>query len=98
MPNSIISQEQDGQELFNAISAFFCKLKIGYLLRTCNAQKEKGVPVLDIFKYKLCNVFKDRSMYMQQKTGAFKEAFSKNTFYIPDYLRRSLAKGALVAC
>ena len=81
MPNSIISQEQDGQELFNAISAFFCKFKNGYLLRTCNAQKEKGVPVLDIFKYKLCNVFKDRRMYMQQKTGAFKEAFSKNTFY-----------------
>lgn len=48
MPNSIISQEQDGQELYNAISAFFCKFKIGYLLRTCNAQKEKGVPVLDL--------------------------------------------------
>ena len=55
--------------------------RVGHLLRTCNAQKEKGVPVLDIFKYKLCNVFKDRSMYMQQKTGVFKEAFSKNTFY-----------------
>lgn len=81
MPNSIISQDQDGKELFCAISAFFCKFKIGYLLRTCNAQKEKGVPILDIFKYKLCNVFKDRSMYMQQKTGAFREAFSKNTFY-----------------
>ena len=44
-------------------------------------QKEKGVPVLDIFKYKLCNAFSDRSMYMQQKTGSFKESFSKNTFY-----------------
>ena len=44
-------------------------------------QKEKGVPVLDIFKYKLCNVFSDRSMYMQQKTGSFRESFSKNTFY-----------------
>ena len=37
--------------------------------------------MLDIFKYKLCNVFSDRSMYMQQKTCFFREAFSKNTFY-----------------
>ena len=81
MPNSILPQDQDGQVLFNAISSFFCKFEIGNLLRKCNAQKEKGVPVLDIFKYKLCNIFSDRSMYMQQKTGSFRESFSKNTFY-----------------
>lgn len=81
MPNSIIAQEQDEQNIFNAISSFFKKFKIGNLLRKCNAQKEKGVPVSQIFKYKLCNVFSDRSMYMQQKTKSFKETFSKNTFY-----------------
>ena len=81
MPISILPQDQDGQEIYNAISLFFSNFKIGNLLRKCNAQKEKGVPVLDIFKYKLCNVFSDRSMYMQQKTGSFKESFSKNTFY-----------------
>ena len=81
MLNSIITQDHDGQNLFNAISLFFCTFGIGNLLRKCNAQKEKGVPVMDIFKYKLCNVFAGRSMYMQQKTGSFKEAFSKNTFY-----------------
>ena len=75
------AKDQDGQDLFNAISSFFCTFGIGNLLRKCNAQKEKGVPILDIFKYKLCNVFSDRSMYMQQKTGSFKESFSKNTFY-----------------
>ena len=81
MPTTIIPQDQDGKELCNAISLFFHNFRIGNLLRKCNAQKEKGVPVLDIFKYKLCNVFADRSMYMQQKTGSFKEKFSKNTFY-----------------
>ena len=81
MPISILPQDHDGQELYNAISSFFSNFKVGNLLRKCNAQKEKGVPVLDIFKYKLCNVFSDRSMYMQQKTGSFKESFSKNTFY-----------------
>ena len=81
MPISILPQDKDGQELFNAISTFFSTFRIGNLLHKCNAQKEKGVPVINIFKYKLCNVFADRSMYMQQKTGSFKESFSKNTFY-----------------
>lgn len=81
MPTSILPQNQDEKELFNAISSFFCRFKIGDLLRACNAQKEKGIPVIRIFKYKLCNVFTDRSMYMQQKTGSFREPFSKNTFY-----------------
>lgn len=81
MPSSILPQNHDEQELYNAISSFFYKFHLGNLLRKCNAQKEKGVPVIQIFKYKLCNVFTDRSMYMQQKTGSYKETFSKNTFY-----------------
>lgn len=81
MPNSILPQNNDGQELFSSISSFFSQFKIGNLLRKCNAQKEKGIPVIDIFKYKLCNVFSNRSMYMQQKTGSYKENFCKNTFY-----------------
>ena len=79
MPMSILPQNQGEQELFNAISSFFRTFKIGNLLRKCNAQKEKGVPVLDIFKYMLCNVFSDRSMYMQQKTGPFMESYNKNS-------------------
>ena len=81
MPNSIIPQDQDGKNIYNAISSFFVTFKIGNLLHKCNARKEKGVPVIDIFKYKLCNVFSGRSMYMQQRTGSFKENFSKNSFY-----------------
>ena len=78
---SIIPQNQQGEELFNTISSFFKTFKIGDMLRKCNACKQKGVPILDIFKYKLCNVFSDRSMYMQMKTDSYHESFSKNTFY-----------------
>ena len=78
---SIIPQNQQDEELFNTISRFFKTFKIGDLLRRCNACKQKGVPVLDVFKYKFCNIFSDRSMYMQMKTNSFKESFSKNTFY-----------------
>ena len=81
MPISILPHGKDGQELFNAISSFFSVFRIGNLLRKCNARKEKGVSVIDISKYKLCNVFAGRNMYMQQKTSSFKEVFSKNTFY-----------------
>ncbi len=38
MPNSILPQDQDGQDIFNAISSFFCTFGIGNLLRKCNAQ------------------------------------------------------------
>ena len=78
---SIITQDQDGQNLFNAISSFVCTFRIGNLLHKCKAQKYKGIPVIDIFKYKLCYVFASRSIYMQLKTGSFKEAFSNNTSY-----------------
>ena len=61
---SILPQDKDGQELYNAISSFFSSFKIGNLLRKYNAQIEKGVPVLDIFRYKLCNVFSGCSRYL----------------------------------
>lgn len=36
---------------------------------------------MQLFSYILCNVFCDRSMYIQKKTGSFKETFSKNAYY-----------------
>ena len=39
MSISILPQDQDGQELFNAISSFFRTFRVGALLRKCNAQK-----------------------------------------------------------
>ena len=81
MPTDILSQNSDELNLYNAITSFFTRFGIGKLLSKCNANKEKGVHVTEIFKYKLCNVFADRSMYMQMRTGSYKECFAKNTFY-----------------
>ena len=81
MPSTIISQDQNEHEVFNAIHSFLSHFGIGKLLKTCNAMKQKGVPIMDVFKYKLCNAFTDRSMYMQMQTGVFNEDFSKNTVY-----------------
>jgi len=57
------------------------RFHIGRLLFQCNAGKEKGIPVMDIFRYLFCMIFSDRSIYMQMKTGTFEAAFSKNTIY-----------------
>ena len=81
MPDSIVTQDTQGQELDNSISSFFLQFHIGRLLRKCNAAKEKGFSVTELFKYKFCNAFQKSSMYMRQKTGAFRERFSQNTYY-----------------
>ncbi len=68
-------------EVLNCIDRFFSKHHVGKLLSKCNGTKEKGVPAISILRYKLGNIFSSGSMYMQQRTGSFKESFSKNTFY-----------------
>ena len=78
---AIVSQNQNEKELSNTISCFFRDFNIGDILHKANAYKEKGVPVIDIFKYKLCNIFSDRSFYMQLKTNSYNESFAKNTYY-----------------
>ena len=54
---------------------------VGKLLRKAGACKEKGVPVMKIFRYALGNVFNSLSMYMQMRTESYLEDFSKNTYY-----------------
>ena len=79
---SIVPSEAGSkQEISNSISRFIRDFKVGPLLKKCNCKKEKGIPFMKLFTYILCNVFRDRSMYMQKKTGNFKEDFSKNAYY-----------------
>ena len=79
---SIISQNHTEEvALLDCIQKFFMNHHVGKLLKKCNGTKEKGVSAVSLLKYKLGNIFTGRSMYMQQRTGAFREDFSKNTFY-----------------
>ena len=68
-------------EINSTLQRFFSKHRIGTILKKCNGTKEKGIPAISLLRYKLGNIFVGRSMYMQQRTGSFKEEFSKNTFY-----------------
>ena len=79
---SILPQNHSEKEvLLDFIQKFFTHYHIGKLLHRCNGSKEKGVSSVSILRYKLGNIFVGKSMYMQQRTGSFKEKFSKNTFY-----------------
>ena len=66
------SKNENEQEISNTISRFIRDFRVGSLLKKCNCKKEKGIPFMKLFTYILCNVFRDRSMYMQKKTGSFK--------------------------
>ena len=79
---SILSQSADFEkDIDDSISRFIRDFHISSLLKKCNGEKQKGVPAMDILRYKMANVFKRKSMYMQIKTNHFSDDFSKNTFY-----------------
>lgn len=79
--SSISQNYSDEKALVDCVQRFFSNHHVGRLLSKCNGMKEKGVSPVSLLRYKLSNIFVGRSMYMQQRTGSFKEAFSKNTFY-----------------
>ncbi|WP_036613623.1 IS4 family transposase [Oribacterium sp. P6A1] len=78
----ILSQGQHTEEEINcSISDFISVFKVRDVLHKCNAEKQKGISAMNIFRYKLVNVFSKSSFYMQVKTNHFSESYSKNTFY-----------------
>ena len=79
--SSIRENHFDANNLIDCVRRFFSRHHVGRLIARCNGMKEKGVSPVSLLRYKLSNIFVGRSMYMQQRTGSFKEDFSKNTFY-----------------
>ena len=75
-----ISQNEQ-REIEGTLTKFFVDYGIRSLLKVCRTEKQKGHSALEVFRYLLCLVFCDRSMYMQIMTGRYSEAFGKNTVY-----------------
>ena len=73
--------ENEQREIEGTLKKFFTDYRIGSLLKACRGEKQKGHSALQIFRYLLCLVFCDRSMYMQLMTGRYSESFGKNTVY-----------------
>lgn len=79
--SSIPQNHSDEKDLVDCVQRFFSKHHVGKLLAKCSGMKEKGISPVSLLRCKLSNIFVGRSMYMQRRTGSFKEEFSKNTFY-----------------
>ena len=79
--SSIPQKTDNGNSVSDFATKFMKRFHLGKLLFKCNAGKEKGIPVMDVFRFLFCMMFSDRSFYMQMKTGTFGEGFSKNTIY-----------------
>ena len=63
---TIISQtDRDFQRATDTVSIFLRTFHVASLLRAVGAAKQKGVAVMDIFRFILSNVFTGRSMYRQ---------------------------------
>ncbi len=73
--------ENEQMEITGTLKKFFTDYKVRDLLKACRAEKQKGHSAFKIFRYLLCLVFCDRSMYMQIMTGQYSESFGKNTVY-----------------
>ncbi|XOQ56349.1 MAG: Transposase [Lactobacillus delbrueckii] len=56
-------------QISRSVEKFFKDYKVMELLRRCGLRKSKGIPLWLILSYIFGNVFPDRSMYMQQKSG-----------------------------
>lgn len=79
--SSIPQITDNGNNVSDFATKFMKRFHLGRLLFKCNAGKEKGIPIMDIFRYLFCMMFSDRSIYMQMKTGTYEGSFSKNTIY-----------------
>ena len=77
--NIIPSNCFNEQNLSTSVNKFFKTFQLNIILAICNCKKLEGINVMLLFSYILCNVFRDRSFYMQTQLNPENISFSKNT-------------------
>ena len=81
MNTSITQATQNDKQISKSIKRFFSRFHISSALKTSNAYKKKGFPVIEIFQYLFLLIFSNRSMYMNLLTGRSTPDFAKDTVY-----------------
>lgn len=81
MATMLTQKLAQAQEANDAVRNFMRRFEVGKLLGACRASKSKGFSVVELFRFLLCCMFSQTSMYMSMRIGNFKENFSKNTIY-----------------
>lgn len=78
---SITQNYVNDKNVNSSILNFFKTYRISSVLKSSNAYKQKGVPVVALFQYLFTLIFLNRSMYMNMLTGKHTEGFAKDTIY-----------------
>ena len=81
MNKSITQDAQDENQISKTIQRFFTRFHVSSALKSANAYKKKGIPVVEIFQYLFVLIFSNRSMYMNLLTGKNTPTFAKDTAY-----------------
>ena len=75
------SNRENEQNVIGAVLSFMQVYHLSALLRKCGCKKEQGISFVQLFVFILCNVFRDRSIYMQWRTNQNTDEINKNTYY-----------------
>ena len=78
--NSVTYDYENSNAISKRIEKFFKRFQIGKILKTCNAYKEQGIPVLTVVLYLFQLVFRNRSMYLDMQVSS-NAGFCKDTVY-----------------
>ena len=81
MNKSITQAAQNDKQISKSIRKFFSRFHISSVLKSANAYKKKGIPVIEVFQYLFLLIFSNRSMYMDLITGRNTPSFAKDTVY-----------------
>ena len=81
MNKSITQANQNDKQISKSIEKFFKRFHISSALKSSNAYKKKGIPVIEVFQYLFLLIFSNRSMYMSLITGRNTPGFAKDTVY-----------------
>ena len=79
--NSIAQTNQSEKQLSEKMQSFLSRYHVGRLLRTANAYKLRGFPVLSVFLVAFSTAFTQRSFFMQMNLQSSAIPFAKDTFY-----------------
>lgn len=79
--NSIAQDTRKSELISTKTKIFFRRFRIAGILKSANAYKCKGIPVVQIFMMAFAVVFQSRSLYMQMHLNRDALPFAKDTFY-----------------
>ena len=79
--NSIAQTNQSEKQLSEKMQSFLSRYHVGCLLRSANAYKLRGFPVLSVFLVAFSTAFTQRSFFMQMNLQSSAIPFAKDTFY-----------------